>query len=270
MLKTPIRYPQLRVDYKNYIKKTATIIIAILLWQLVFYLTTAVFEVWKPYMFPNPAGVAKTFVKMSANGTLWLAIITSLRRVFTGFILAVLIGFVLGLLIYRFKALNEMIKPLFLGLQTLPSICWLPFAILWFGINETAILFVIIIGSTFSVSIAVEAGLCSVDPLLIKAGKTMGADKLKLFTNIIIPASMPHILAGLKQGWSFAWRALMNGEMLSATIGLGQVLMLGRDLSDINQVMCVMVVIIVLGVLIDRTLFGIIENKMRRGRGLYN
>lgn len=249
-------------------KKIVFFVAVILLWQLIFYLTTSVFHIWKPYMFPSPLGVAKTFYSLVAGNTLLVAVGTSLRRVFLGYFLSIVIGTALGLLIYRFSFLNETLKPVFLGLQTLPSICWLPFAILWFGLNESAILFVIVIGSTFSITIAVDAGMKSVNPLFIKAGRTMGANRIKLFANVILPDSLPHILVGLKQGWSFCWRALMNGEMLSATKGLGQILMLGRDLSDINQVMCIMVVIIVLGVSIDRLLFGLMENRMRKNRGL--
>lgn len=240
----------------------------ILIWQLVFYVTTDVMGIWKPYMFPNPVGVVETFIKLCRNGSLIRAIATSLRRVFLGFILSIIFGAILGTLIYRFKILNEAIKPIILGLQTLPSICWVPFAILWFGLSEAAILFVIIIGSMFSITIAVESGLSQVNPQFIRAGKTMGASNMKIFTGIIVPAALPQIISGLKQAWSFSWRALMNGEMLSATIGLGQVLMYGRDLADINQVMCVMIVIIILGMVMDKLLFGVAERKMRTNRGL--
>lgn len=240
----------------------------ILFWQLVFYLTTDVMGIWKPYMFPNPLGVVQTFIKLCRDGSLIRAIATSLRRVFWGFVLSIILGAALGGLIYRFKLLGETLRPIILGLQTLPSICWMPFAILWFGLSEAAILFVIVIGSMFSIAIAVESGLKQVNPQFIRAGKTMGAGNMRIFTSIIVPASLPQIVSGLKQGWSFSWRALMNGEMLSATIGLGQVLMYGRDLADINQVMCVMMVIIILGMVIDRLLFGISESKMRQNRGL--
>lgn len=219
-------------------------------------------------MFPNPLGVAETFMKLAGNGSLFIAIFASLRRVLLGFLFSVAAGALLGLFLYKVKIFGEMLKPVFLGLQTLPSICWLPFAILWFGLNERAILFVIVIGSTFSVALSVEAGLKSVHPLYIKAGRTMGASPLQMLLYIIIPDSLPHIVVGLKQGWSFSWRALMNGEMLSATIGLGQILMLGRDLSDINQVMCVILIIMLLGMAIDAVFFGAVEKKMRRGRGI--
>jgi len=250
------------------VKKVGVLMALLLLWQLVFYLTTSVFQVWRPFMVPNPLDVIRVFGNLAGNNTLFIAISASMRRVLIGFFMSIAIGALLGLLIYRVKFLNDALKPVFLGLQTLPSICWLPFAILWFGLNETAIIFVIIIGSAFSIALAVEAAVKGVTPLFIKAGKTMGATPLKMLLYIIFPDCLPHVIVGLKQGWSFSWRALMNGEMLSATVGLGQVLMLGRDFADINQVMCVIIVIMVLGMLVDQLFFGIIEKKMRRDRGI--
>ena len=253
---------------KLLLQNTAVFIGLILLWQLVFQLTTDVWGIWKPYMFPNPLGVIRTFWKLASGNTLLIAIGASLLRVFLGYLLSIVVGGTLGLLIYKVPFLCQILKPILLGLQTLPSICWLPFAILWFGLGENAILFVIVIGSAFSITLAVEAGMKSVNPLYIKAARTMGAGQWKLFTGVILPDSLPHLIVGLKQGWSFAWRALMNGEMISATKGLGQILMLGRDLADINQVMCVMLVIIVMGVAIDRLLFGTAEARMRKNRGM--
>jgi len=249
-------------------KKLGVIILLLLLWHLVYYLTTSVFQIWRPFLFPNPLGVIRVFANLADNNTLFIATAASMRRVLIGFFLSVAFGTLFGMLIYKAKFLNEALKPIFLGLQTLPSICWLPFAILWFGLNESAIIFVIVVGSTFSIALAVETGLKSVNPLFIKAGKTMGASPFKILLFIIIPDCLPHIIIGLKQGWSFSWRALMNGEMLSATVGLGQVLMLGRDFADINQVMCVIIVIMILGMIIDQLFFGIIEKKMRRDRGI--
>jgi NitT/TauT family transport system permease protein len=164
--------------------------------------------------------------------------------------------------------LDENFGALILGLQTLPSICWLPFAILWYGLSESAIIFVIAIGSTFAVAMAVESGIKNVNPLYLRAARTMGASGLKSYWNVIIPASMPNVISGLKQGWSFAWRALMAGEMLTATSGLGQVLMVGRDLADISQVMAVMVIIILLGLSVDKLLFERLEANIRLRWGL--
>ena len=205
---------------------------------------------------------------MVADGTLAIAVLASAKRILLGYFISIIIGIVVGLAIVRFKYLDENVSPLILGLQTLPSICWLPFSILWYGLNESAIIFVIAVGSTFAVSIAIESGMKNINPIFVRAAKTMGAKGFKLYWNVIIPASLPSIISGLKQGWSFAWRALMAGEMISATKGLGQVLMVGRDLADISQVMAIMIVIVVLGVAVDKLIFGRIEMDIRQKWGL--
>jgi len=223
--------------------------------------------VWKPYTFPSPLSVFKTLIGLFSDNTLGIAIFGSMKRIIIGYSISVFIGIIIGLFIVRYKYLDENFGALILGLQTLPSICWLPFAILWYGLNESAIIFVIVIGSTFAISIAIESGIKNVNPLYIRAARTMGASGIKIYWNVIIPAALPNVISGLKQGWSFAWRALMAGEMLSATKGLGQVLMVGRDLADISQVMAVMIVIIVLGLTIDKLIFGRVEANIRHKWG---
>lgn len=235
---------------------------------MVYKIGVDVLGVWKPYTFPSPIDVFKTLVSLVEDNTLFIAIAVSLRRLALGYLISLVIGILLGLLIVRYKYLDENFSSLILGLQTLPSICWLPFAILWYGLNEKSIIFVIAIGSIFAISIATESGIKNVNPIYIKAGQTMGAKGIKLYWNVVIPSALPSIITGMKQGWSFAWRALIAGEMLSATRGLGQILMLGRDLADISQVMSVMLIIIVLGLIIDKLIFGTLEKNIRQRCGL--
>jgi NitT/TauT family transport system permease protein len=237
--------------------------VIIAVWQIAYYILAEKNNLVKPYIFPNPYGVLLTFARLFETNILLNAILYSLKKMFTGFFISLIIGTALGLLISSIRILSKAVKPLILGLQTLPSICWIPFAILWFGLNESATIFVIIIGSTFSLSIAVEAAIKNVNPLYIRAAKTMGANKLEVYTKVILPASIPEFIAGLKQGWSFAWRALMAGEMMSSTMGLGFVLQNGRDLLDINQVMAVMIVIVSFSVVIEKLIFGKAEKNMR-------
>jgi len=250
------------------LKKIAFYLILILIWEVIYKLGVEVLGIWKVYTFPSPIAVGKTLIKLIADHTLGIAIAASMKRIIVGYLFSAMIGITIGLIIVRFKYLDENFGALILGLQSLPSICWLPFAILWFGLNESAIIFVITIGSTFAIAMAIESGIKNVNPLYIRAAKTMGASGLKIYWNVIIPASLPNIITGLKQGWSFAWRALMAGEMLSATKGLGQVLMVGRDLADISQVMAVMVVMLVLGLTVDNLIFGRIEKSIRHKWGL--
>jgi NitT/TauT family transport system permease protein len=237
-------------------------------WELAYKLTVDVLHIWKPYTFPSPVEVFKTLLALIGDNTLGIAIMASIKRVVLGYLLSLVIGVALGLVIVNFKFLDENLGPLILGLQTLPSICWLPFAILWYGLSEGAIIFVIAVGSIFAISSSVQFAIKSVNPLYIRAAKTMGASGYKIYMNVIFPAALPGVINGMKQGWSFAWRALMAGEMLSATKGLGQVLMVGRDIADISQVVAVMLVIIALGLLVDKLLFEKVENNIRHIWGL--
>ncbi len=213
-------------------------------------------------------GVWNTFIILFQNGSLGVGILATLRRAVIGYIIALVIGIILGLLTVRFKNFGKQFSSLVVGLQTLPSICWLPFAILWFGLSESAVLFVIVMGSTFAIAIAVKDGIGNINPLYLRAARTMGANGIPYYRDVVFPAALPTLITGLKQSWSFAWRALMAGEMLSATIGLGVILMQGRNFSDINQVMAMMVVIIIVGLLIDKFVFGTLERSVRRRWGL--
>lgn len=237
-------------------------------WQLLYMAATDWFEWAKPYAVPHPAGVAESAKTLLVNGTLFAAVGKSMLRVLTGFFISVVVGVIFGVLIIQSDYLARNLKPLLLGIQTLPSICWVPFAILWFGLKESAIIFVVVMGSVFSISLAVESGIKEVPPIYIKAAKTMGVTPGKMYTKVIFPAALPSFVAGLKQAWSFAWRALMSGEVMSASVGLGYTLMIGRDLADINQVMTVMLVIILIGIVIDKGIFSSVENYLLKKRGL--
>ncbi|MEQ8196964.1 MAG: ABC transporter permease [Clostridiaceae bacterium] len=250
------------------LKKVLFYILLIVIWELVYKVGVEGLHLWKAYTFPSPVDVVKSIWNLIKDNTLGIAVAVSLKRLIQGYVVSLIIGLALGLIIVRYKYLDENFSALILGLQTLPSICWLPFAILWFGLNEESIIFVIAVGSIFAIAMATEAGIKNVNPLYVKAAKTMGARGFKLYWNVVIPAALPSIVAGMKQGWSFAWRGLMAGEMLSATKGLGQVLMVGRDLADISQVMAVMVIIIILGLTFDKLIFGKLEENIRYKCGL--
>ncbi|MBW9146291.1 ABC transporter permease [Clostridium sp. CM027] len=250
------------------LKKILFYILLILIWEAIYKVGVDILRIWRPYTLPSPIDVFGTLAVLIKDNTIGIAIVASLKRLLVGYFISVVIGVTLGLTIAKFKYLEENLGPLILGLQTLPSICWLPFAILWFGLSESSIIFVIAIGSTFAVAISVNYAIKNVNPLYIRAARTMGAKGRKIYTQVILPAALPDIVSGLKQGWSFAWRALMAGEMLSSTKGLGQVLMVGRDLADISQVVAVMIVIIILGLLVDKLVFSRLEKSMRHIWGL--
>lgn len=240
----------------------------LILWQVIYQLGVNVFEIWKDYSFPNPAAVFYSLIRLSANGSLFLAVFYSLRRAIIGFILALSLGIIVGILMEVNFYLKTNLKPILIGVQSLPSICWVPFAILWFGLRESAIIFVVFIGTVFSVVLAIRDAIGGVPAIYVKAAKTMGASKKDILMRVMFPAALPSFASGLKQSWSFAWRALMSGEVLSSCSGLGYTLMMGRDLADINQVMAVMIVIITVGVLIDKLIFSNILKKLLNKRGL--
>ncbi|MDD7208637.1 MAG: ABC transporter permease [Lachnospiraceae bacterium] len=240
----------------------------ILLWQIIYTIGVDGLSVWKAYSMPSPVGVWKSFMAMISQGILLPAIGNSLLRGAVGYLISLGIGSVLGILMNHFSFLHRNMRPLVMGIQTLPSICWVPFSILWFGLTQKAIIFVVIMGSAFSMAIAVDNAILNVPPIYKKAALTMGANQKQIYRKVIFPASLPELISGMKQGWSFAWRALMSGEVMTTSIGLGQTLMTGRNLADINQVMLVMVVIVIVGILIDQVIFRNIEKIVLRKRGL--
>jgi len=187
-----------------------------------------------------------------------------------GYGISVVLGMILGLGIASNKFLEETLGGLLVGLQTLPSICWLPLAVLWFGLSEKAILFVVVMGSLLSVTIAMEDGRRQIPKIYRMAGRNLGANGFRLFWHVLLPASLPYIISGLKQGWAFAWRSLVSGEMISVSVsaGLGQLLMMGRDLNDMSQVIAVMILIIALGYLVDGLVFRTIERSLQNRWGL--
>lgn len=244
------------------------LIILICMWQGFYWLSVDVFAWFKPYALPSPLGVGETFIKLCQNGTLLEATCNSLLRGIAGYAIAVIIGAIIGLLMHHFSYLQKNLKPLILGIQTLPSICWVPFSILWFGLSTEAILFVVVMGAAFSIAISIDNAIKNIQPIYTKAALTMGASKRQLYLHVMLPASLPELITGLKQGWSFAWRALMSGEVMTTSIGLGQTLITGRDLADINQVMLVMIVIIVVGIVIEKCIFSTVEKRVLKRRGL--
>lgn len=238
------------------------------LWQGTYFVLVDWLGIYKCYAFPSPVGVGQKLVELWHRGTLGQIISNSLLRGLQGYLVAIVIGVLLGVLLYRSKYLQKNLRPLILGVQTLPSVCWVPFSILWFGLSEHAILFVVIMGSSFGIAIGVDQAMQHVAPIHKKVAYTMGANQWQLYTKVIFHAALPEFVMVLKQGWSFAWRSLMAGEVMTTSIGLGQTLVTGRDLADINQVALVMLLIIGIGVCIDQCFFTVVENHLLRTRGL--
>jgi NitT/TauT family transport system permease protein len=218
---------------------------------------------WRPWVFPSPSAIGRSFAAGVADGTIPRGIATSLRRLVVGYLLSLVGGVGLGLGLARSRTLRESIGTIVTGLQALPSICWLPLALLWFGLSETAILFVVVAGSLLSITVATEAGVRNVPPLYLRAAQTMGARGATLYLRVILPAALPAILSGMRLGWTFAWRSLMAGELLFVSGGLGQLLATGRELGYMARVMAVMVAIVTLGLVTEVLFFQRLDARVR-------
>ncbi|MFL5397603.1 MAG: ABC transporter permease [Myxococcales bacterium] len=223
---------------------------------------------WPAWIFPPPTAVAASLWELARHGVLLPTIGQSLARLAVGYGISLAIGVPLGLAVGRSRIAEELFGAPLLGLQALPSICWLPVAILWFGLSETAILFVVVMGSALSVAIATQSGVRTIHPLLLRAARTLGAKGLRLYTTAILPASLPSLLSGAKLGWTFAWRSLFAAELLYVKGGLGQLLQASRELNDVARVFAVMSVILVLGLCMDRWVFAPLERSVRLRYGL--
>ena len=204
------------------------------------------------------------------TGLLWHAIATTAGRAVIGFGLAVAIGAVIGALVSRIAPLRAAVGSLITGLQTMPSIAWFPFAIILFGITTTAILFVIVLGAAPSIANGLIAGVDYTPPLLLKAGKMMGLRRFSLYWHLILPASLPAFVGGMRQGWAFAWRSLMAGELLVIIANqpsLGVLLSTDQDQADMPSATAIIIVILILGILVH-TLFSLADRSIRRRWGL--
>jgi NitT/TauT family transport system permease protein len=245
-------------------------IIRILFYVLLIAVWQGLFKsaLWQDFILPSPLEVATSMVKGFQSNFYLQSILASLQRLAIGYAIALVLGLVLGLLIGRFNLLKETVGSLVLGLQGLPSICWLPLAVLWFGLNDQAIIFVVVMGALFSITLGVDAGVRNMPPIYLKAARNLGTRRIAIYTDVIFPAAFPTIASGLKQGWSFAWRSLMAGELLYNTVSLGSLLETGRDLLDSAQVISVMLLIIIIGVAIDFLVFGPLERATRARWGL--
>ncbi|NUW32425.1 ABC transporter permease [Nonomuraea sp. SMC257] len=226
---------------------------------------------WPEYVFAGPLTTLTELGHRLGEAEFYQALTVTLRRAVVGFALAIAVGLVVGALVSRIRPLRRAVGSLITGLQTMPSIAWFPLAILLFGLSESAILFVVVLGAAPSVANGLIAGVDYTPPILLRAGHMLGFRRLTLYRHVILPASLPSFLAGLKQGWAFAWRSLMAGELLVIIANrpsLGEQLHFARELADSPGLLATMIVILVIGILVDR-LFGLADNALRRRWGLH-
>jgi NitT/TauT family transport system permease protein len=227
-------------------------------------------HIWSPILLPSPVSVFEYLRTAVLDGTLGEAGLVTVRRLLIGYGLGILVGLPLGLLTASFRWSHDTIGIMALGLQTLPSVCWVPLALLWFGQTEAAMLFVVVMGTVWSLIIATDNGVRTIPPIYTRAARSMGSTGLHTWTHVVLPAALPFLLSGMKQGWAFAWRSLMAAEIYVTILtgfGLGHLLHYGRELNAMDQVIGVMLVIVLIGLAVDKTLFAPIEQFLHRRWG---
>jgi NitT/TauT family transport system permease protein len=234
-------------------------------WQLV----VSVFE---PDNLPSPQEVWASLEESWGKGRIQEAVATSLERGILGFLLSVVVATPIGLLLARVRLLRRAFRPLVSGLQTLPSVAWVPAAILWFGIDDRALYFVILMGAIPSIINGTISGIDQVPPLFERVGHVLGAKGISLARYVLLPAALPGYLSGLKQGWAFSWRSLMAAELIVTSgelgLGLGQLMDNSRQLSDLPGVLVGILAILVVGIAIDLLVFAPLERRVLKRRGL--
>lgn len=241
--------------------------VVLVVWQTVVW--SGVQPIWN---LPGPREVALAVVAAARNGSLQEAVLTSLERGVLGFLAAVAIGTPLGVVVARVRWVRLTFGPIITGLQVLPSVAWVPAAIIWFGLSDGTVYFVILMGAVPSIINGIVAGVDQVPPLLRQVGRVLGAGRVTMITQIVLPAALPGYLAGLKQGWAFSWRSLMAAEIIavggSIGFGLGAFLQQGRELADMPLVFAAILLILVVGILVELAFFAPVERRVLRLRGL--
>ncbi len=225
---------------------------------------------WSPVLVPSPASVGRFLWESTLDGTLLESTWVTMKRLLAGYFIGLVVGLPVGLLTARFRFLRDTLGLLALGLQGLPSVCWVPLALLWFGQTEAAMLFVVVMGTVWSVILATQTGVRNVNPIYVRAARTMGSRWLHIWLHVILPASLPFIVSGMKQGWAFAWRSLMAAEIFVTILtgfGLGHLLHYGRELNAMEQVIGIMLVLVLIGLLADKLLFSPWEKWLHRRWG---
>jgi NitT/TauT family transport system permease protein len=243
--------------------------------RIIFFTTIIAFwelgsrlELWMPIILPSPTMVFEALFTGFEDKTLIYDLAASFKRLAVGLVLSLLIGSALGVLLAKSKTADETIGTVILAFQAVPSIVWLPLAIMWFGMNETSVIFVVVLGGTFVMTLNMRSGIKNVQPLYIKAAQTMGSTGLDLFVRVIFPAAIPYVVTGARLAWAFCWRALMAGELLSTGPGLGYTLRYASDFGDMSLVIGVMIIIGVIGYIVDQLIFQRVEKTVLQRWGL--
>ncbi len=227
-------------------------------------------NLWSNILLPAPSQILRYYIDAISDGSLIDACYVTLKRLLQGYLFGICLGIPLGLLNARFEIFEDTIGVIALGFQSLPSICWAPLALLWFGQTESAMFFIVVMGSVWSIALATDAGVRHVPPIYVRAARTMGSKGLHTWLKVILPAAFPFIVSGMKQGWAFAWRSLMAAEIYVTILtgfGLGHLLHYARELHAMDAVIGIMLVIVVIGLIFDKMVFSPLERFLHQRWG---
>jgi NitT/TauT family transport system permease protein len=264
---TGLAEPRWRRFLRAVLPPIVALVLLIALWQALWAAA-----LWPEFQLPAPLAVWARFEELVESGRIFEVLWTSIHRAVLGFFTALVIATPLGLLVAKVRVVRAAIGPLLSGLQSLPSVAWVPAAILWFGLNDASIYFVVLLGSVPSIANGLVAGIDQIPPILPRVGKTLGAGRLAAARHILLPAALPGYLAGLKQGWAFSWRSLMAAELIAQSpdlgLGLGAYLNEGSSFNDMPTVLAAIFLILLVGIGIELLVFRPIERAVLRARGL--
>jgi NitT/TauT family transport system permease protein len=253
-----------RLDLESIGYTVLSVSIFIGIWQLVFVL-----GIFPRVSLPSPAMVAQSFADLFTSAILFTSIGMTMWRLIISFSISIILGVGVGLLMIRFRGFGKTMSSFALGLQSFPSIAWVPFAILLIGLNDLGIFFVVIMSSIFSVMLSTYSGISNIPTIYLRAAENMGATGLALFRLVMLPAATPSLIVGIRQAWSFAWHALIGAEILiAASVGLGHILLVGREFQLMDQIIAAMITIFTIGFVFDRLIFYRLEDKVRAKWGL--
>src|ERR671939_344527 len=253
-----------KIDFEDLANITLFIAVFIGIWQLVFIL-----GIWPKASMPSPAMVAESFAGLLQDFTLVTSIGMTMYRLGIGFTISVTIGIAIGLAMVKFPGFGRTMSSFAVGLQSFPSVAWVPFAILLIGLNDFGIFFVVVMSSIFSVMLSTYSGISNIPTIYLRAAENMGATGLRLFRLVMLPAATPSLIVGIRQAWSFAWHALIGAEILIASsVGLGHILLVGREFQPMYQTIAAMITIFAIGFVFDRLIFYRLEDKVRAKWGL--
>jgi NitT/TauT family transport system permease protein len=259
--------PSATTYFARLLSPLIAIAVIILIWQIVFWM-----QLQPDYVLPGPQQVFEALKAQAEQDLLWQSTMNSLRRAGQGFIISILVATPIGLALGFYPKLRAVFGPILTGLQQLPSVAWVPAAIIWFGLSDATIFTVVLLGAVPSIANGLLAGMDQIPPIYLRAGQVMGAKGFGRTWRIVLPAAWPGYLAGLEQGWAFAWRSLMAAELIAVSPalgpGLGQMLDTGRSLGDMALILGAIAMIMAVGILIERLIFSPLRQRTLRNRGL--